>query len=313
MTILLAIQGMGAEAWQQQLEKFKSRYPVVIWPCEEPLESVKYALAWHSPPGLLAKCPNLEVIFSLGAGVDHLISDPNLPDIPIVRIVDPNLTMRMTEYVVFHVLLHHRKFHAYDQQQRQKKWQLIYQPGANEVRVGVMGMGSLGSDAACKLRDLGFQVAGWSNSPKSFAGIKSFAGPEQLTPFLNRTDILVVLLPHTPATEGILNSKLLASLARDGVLDGPVLINAGRGKLQVEADILAALDNNILHAASLDVFEKEPLALDSPLWSHERVTVTPHNASESDNRALSKYILDQIERYEAGQGLENIIDNAKGY
>ncbi len=313
MAILLAMKGMGAEAWQQQLEKFKARHPVMIWPTKEPLESVKYALAWQSPPGLLARCKNLEVIFSLGAGVDHLISDPDLPDIPIVRIVDPNLTMRMTEYVVFHVLLHHRQFHAYDKQQKQKKWDLIYQPGANEVRVGVMGMGSLGSDSACKLRDLGFQVAGWSNSPKNLPGIESFAGADQLTPFLNRTDILVVLLPHTPTTEGILNKQLFASLAHDGVLEGPVLINAGRGKLQVEADIIAALDDNTLHAASLDVFEKEPLPTDSPLWSHERVTVTPHNASESDNRALSKYILDQIERYETGKGLENVIDNAKGY
>lgn len=313
MTILLTMQGMKNNSWQQQLENLDPSHPIVSWPCEGSLDRVKYALAWHSPPGVLAKCPNLEVIFSLGAGVDHLISDPDLPDIPIVRIVDPNLTMRMTEYVVFNVLLHHRKFHSYDRQQKDKHWESLYQPGACEVRVGLMGMGALGSDSACKLRDLGFQIAGWSNSRKNFDGIESFAGRDELTTFLNRTDILVSLLPHTPATEGIINKELFASLARDGVLDGPILINAGRGKLQKDDDILAALDSGVLHAVSLDVFEHEPLPTTSALWSHERVTITPHSASESDDRALSKYILDQITQYEAGNGLENVIDNTKGY
>ena len=313
MTILLTMTGIDAEPWQQQLEALNLNHGFLIWPSDEPLDSVKYALAWNSPHGVLARCPNLEVVFSLGAGVDHLISDPDLPDVPIVRIVDPNLTMRMTEYVVFHVLLHHRRFHDYDRAQKARKWEVLYQPGANEVRVGVMGMGALGSDSACRLRDLGFQVAGWSNSPKNFPGIESFAGADQLMPFLNRTDILVVLLPHTPETEGILNKKLFAALAQDGVGQGPVLINAGRGKLQIDNDILAALDENILYAASLDVFEHEPLPVDSALWGHERVTVTPHIASESDNRALTKYIAEQIRRHEAGLALENVIDNTKGY
>ncbi len=313
MTILLTMTGIDAGPWQQQLEALNLNQEFLIWPSDEPLDSVKYALAWNSPHGVLARCPNLEVVFSLGAGVDHLISDPDLPDVPIVRIVDPNLTMRMTEYVVFHVLLHHRRFHDYDRAQRAKKWEVLYQPGANEVRVGVMGMGTLGSDSACKLRDLGFQVAGWSNSPKSFAGIESFAGMDQLTPFLNRTDILVVLLPHTPETEGILNKNLFAALARDGAGQGPVLINAGRGRLQIDDDIVTALDENVLHAVSLDVFEQEPLPVDSALWSHERATLTPHIASESDNRALTKYIAEQIKRHESGQALENVIDNTKGY
>ncbi len=313
MTILLTMTGTDAAPWKQQLEILTPDHPIIVWPGDEPLDGVKYALAWNSPPGVLARCANLEVIFSLGAGVDHLISDPDLPDIPIVRIVDPNLTMRMTEYVVFHVLLHHRRFHDYDRAQKAKKWEILYQPGANEVRVGVMGMGALGSDAACRLRDLGFQVAGWSNSYKDFPGIESFAGTDQLTAFLNRTDILVVLLPHTPETDSILNKKLFAALARDGAGQGPILINAGRGKLQIDDEIVTALDENVLHAASLDVFEEEPLPGDSALWEHERVTLTPHIASESDNRALTKYIAEQIERHEAGLALENVIDNTKGY
>ena len=313
MTILLTMTGIDAAPWKQQLEALALDYPILIWPSDKPLDDVKYALAWNSPPGVLARCSNLEAVFSLGAGVDHLISDPDLPDVPIVRIVDPNLTMRMTEYVVFHVLLHHRRFHDYDRAQKAKEWKILHQPGANEVRVGVMGMGALGSDSACKLRDLGFQVAGWSNSPKNIPGIESFAGADQLTAFLNRTDILVVLLPHTPDTEGILNKNLFAALARDGAGQGPILINAGRGKLQIDAEIAVALDDKVLHAASLDVFEHEPLPQDSALWNHERVTLTPHIASESDNRALTKYIAEQIKRHEAGLALENVIDNTKGY
>ncbi len=307
------MQGMQPEDWRRQLELLTPTETVGIWPGDGRLDSVKYALAWHPPHGALAQLPNLEAIFSLGAGVDHLIGDPALPNVPIVRIVDPNLTMRMTEYVVFHVLLHHRRFHDYDRQQKLKQWQELHQPAAKEVRVGIMGMGVLGTDAACKLRDLGFQVAGWSNSVKDISGIESFAGSDGLPAFLNRTDILVCLLPHTPDTEGILNKKLFNSLAQDGQLQGPVLINAGRGKLQIEDDIIAALDSGKLHAVSLDVFEHEPLPASSALWQHQGVTITPHNASESDDRALSKYILEQIKKYEAGDGLDNIVDNARGY
>ena len=314
MSLILVTKGMNTDNWVRELRAHNNDQSVKIWPKDaSDVADVKYALAWLPPHGALAKLPNLEVIFSLGAGVDHLVNDPQLPKLPIVRIVDPNLTMRMTEYVMFHVLLHHRRFHAYDQQQKNKQWEVLDQPAACDVRVGVMGMGVLGSDAALKLQAMGFQVAGWSGSRKNFDGIESFAGQDELKAFLNRTDILVSLLPHTPDTHGILNAELFGELARDGALPGPILINAGRGKLQVEADILSALESGTLHAASLDVFEAEPLATTSALWSHERVTITPHNASESNDKALSKYILDQIARYEAGEALENVIDNTKGY
>ena len=187
------------------------------------------------------------------------------------------------------------------------------QPSAEQTRVGVMGLGVLGRNAAEKLRLLGFDVAGWSRSKKHIDGIECFAGEGGLKPFLARTDILICMLPHTPETQGLLNAELFSGLARDGQLPGPVLINAGRGKLQVEADILGALEAGDLWAASLDVFEEEPLPAASPLWAHPRVIVTPHNASVTYSRALCSYVLEQVARHERGEALENVVDVKQGY
>jgi glyoxylate/hydroxypyruvate reductase A len=241
------------------------------------------------------------------------MGDSRLPDVPIVRIVDPNLTMRMTEYVVLHVLLHHRRMNLYGMQQRAHAWRDNADPAASEVRVGIMGLGVLGRAAAGALVPLGFQLAGWSRQKRSIANVEAFAGERELERFLGRTDILVCLLPLTAATRGILRYELFRKLAHDGVLGGPALINAGRGGLQVEADILRALDDGTLTGASLDVFEAEPLPPQSPLWAHPKIYVTPHNAAQSDPRALTKYVLAQIERDERGLPLENVIDRNFGY
>ena len=274
---------------------------------------IDYACAWKPPPGLLAGYPNLRVIFSLGAGVDHLLTDPSLPDVPVVRIVDQDLTRRMSEYVALHVLMHHRRQRLYDAQQSQSCGATTHQPAASEVTVGVMGLGVMGRDAIEVLARLGFRLVGWSRTPKAIPGVETFCGAEGLGGFLARTEILVCLLPHTPATERILDLAAFRRLKRDGALGGAFLINAGRGALQIDADILAALDQNLLAGATLDVFPSEPLAPDSPLWTHPLVTVTPHNAAESDPRALVAKVLDQIERFERGFPLDNVIDRRAGY
>ncbi len=204
---------------------------------------IRYALSWRHPPGALADLPNLQVIFSLGAGVDHLFADPALPEKLIVRVVDPDLRDRMSEWVVMHALIHLRLLRHYERQQRERVWaDDDDQPKAGEVQVGVLGLGVLGMDAAAKLKAVGFKVAGWSAMAKSAPGIESFCGPEGLKRLLPQTDVVVVLLPLTPETRGILNAALFAELKQRGPLGGPVLINAGRGALQVEADILAALE-----------------------------------------------------------------------
>jgi glyoxylate/hydroxypyruvate reductase A len=275
--------------------------------------AVHYAAVWKPVPGSLKAFPKLAAIFNLGAGVDALMADPTLPDVPIVRVADADLTGRMTEYVVMHVLIHHRHQRYIDACQRERRWEPPAQRAANAVRVGVMGLGVLGRDAAEVLRRLGFDVAGWGRTRKAIPGIATFAGEEELPAFLARTDILVCLLPLTPATKGILNRRTLSLLARDGALGGPVLINAGRGGLQVESDLLAALDDGTLAAATLDVFETEPLPAASPLWSHPKVTVSPHNAADTDPDAISVYVAAQIARHERGEPLQNVVDRRLGY
>jgi glyoxylate/hydroxypyruvate reductase len=277
---------------------------------------IDYALVWNPPHGLLRTLPNLKLIVSVGAGVDGILSDPELPDVPIVRYVDPDLTQRMVEYVVLHVLYHHRRMSEFRELQGQRHWEYLPEPAAHEVRVGIMGLGVLGAAASKVLGGLGYQLRGWSRSRKHLAGVVCFAGTAELETFLAATDILVVLLPLTPETHGIINRRLLRGLGRQGGagrLPGPVLINAGRGGLQVDADIVAALGAAELYAASLDVFETEPLPQASPLWSHPRVVITPHNAAESVPTAIVRYAFEQVRKHAQGEPLANLIDRHKGY
>ena len=277
-------------------------------------ESIRYALSWRHPPGALKDLPNLRVILSLGAGVDHLFSDHALPDRPIVRVVDPDLTNRMSEWVVMHALVHLRQLRRYERQQGGRVWDDDdSQPKANDVQVGVLGLGIMGKDAVTKLKALGFKVAGWSASPKSLPDVTCFSGADGLKRMLAQTDMLVVLLPLTEATRGIINTPLLSQLKYDGPLGGPILINAGRGGLQVEADILAALDSGALKGASLDVFEREPLPQDSRLWPHPAVYVSPHNAAMSSPKAIASLVARQIEAYERGEPLAHVVDPRRGY
>lgn len=311
--ILIASGRWDPEGWAALVRAAEPGRPVMIWPDVPDPAAVRYVLAWHPPAGALAALPNLKVIFSLGAGVDHIVFQKNLPDAPIVRVVNPDLTRRMTEWATLQVLMHHRRQRAYDRQQAERRWRELPQPAAGEVRVGVLGLGVLGRDAAEVLVRLGFQVAGWSRRAVALAGVESFAGAEQRDAFLARTDILVSLLPLTPETRGILSTPLFRKLAQDGALGRPVLINAGRGGLQVEAHIVAALDQGILGGVSLDVFEVEPLPATSPLWTHPRAIVTPHTAAWSSPAALVPPILAQIAAYEAGAPLENVVDRTTLY
>lgn len=313
MSLLVAIDGWKPDEWVARFadepgapRSFDARGAF------DPAE-IRYAACWKTKPGTLAKLPKLEVIFNLGAGVDALMADPTLPDVPVVRVVDPNLTLRMTEYVVLHVLAHHRRVAEHRAAQAARHWLSGYQPWAGEVGVGIMGMGVLGKDAAEVLVRLGFRVAGWSRRGGAVAGVEMFAEAEGLKPFLARTDILVVLLPLTRDTRGILNRELFAGLSRAERLGGPTIVNAGRGGLQVEADILAALDDGTLRHATLDVFETEPLPASSRLWSHPKVTVTPHDAADSDPAHICRYVVEQIRRYEAGLALQNVVDPRTGY
>jgi glyoxylate/hydroxypyruvate reductase A len=316
--LALLING-GTDNWSP--ERWKSRFDDVCGdrrvlllpdPALDPAE-VHYAAVWKPAPGELAAFPNLRVIFNLGAGVDALMADSSLPKVPLVRVAVGDLTGRMTEYVVLHALMHHRQELYLRASQRERRWQPRSQWPASAVTVGLMGLGTLGANAAEALRHIGFGVTGWSRSARQIDGVECFHGQAQLEAFLKRTDILVCLLPLTPDTRQILNRGLFAKLNRNSPMGEPVLINAGRGGLQNEPDILACLDDGTLGAASLDVFVTEPLPADSPFWSHPKVVLTPHNAADTDPDEISKYVARQIERFEADGALENVVDRGRGY
>ena len=308
--ILLAVTGFNPQRWKELLSKDRE---VTIEPDGPADPTIRYAVVWKQRPRILQNLPNLKAIFSIGAGVDHLFTDPGLPQVPIVRVVADNLTQYMTEYVAWRVLDHQRQGLLYRAQQKMRAWHEPAQPPAGAVNVGIMGFGNLGKASAKALLALGFTVNGWSRTQQSMDGVSCFHGQSGLTPFLNATDILVVLLPYTPATHGIIDYSVLKRLRRDNGIGGACLINAGRGRLQKEADILRALEDGTLKEASLDVFEQEPLPKTSPLWDHPRVFVTPHAAATSDPAHLAGPMLAQMAAYDRGESLTNLVDREAGY
>ena len=297
-----------AELWEAELKKHLPDLDFRRWEAPGDPAEIDMALCWKPPPGGLAEFPNLKVIFSLAAGIDHLLSDPALPDVPIVRMVEPSLTAGVAEYIVLHVLRHHKDQRRFEAQQAARVWKEYFAPPAWTRRVGILGLGAIGSEAARMLTAVGFDVAGWSRTPKQLDGVASFHGADQRDAFLARTDILVCILPKTPQTEGILNADLFAKLSR-----GASLINAGRGDQLVEEDLLAALESGHISEATLDVFRSEPLPADHPFWCHPKVTVTPHSAGDPFADSAALRVAANIRRFQRGKPLPHLYDPRAGY
>ena len=295
--------------WKSELTTRIPDLDMRIWPDVGDINDIEIAFVWQPPPGDLKRYPNLKAIINLGAGVDPLLSDPELPrHLPISRIVDPNLTMQMTTYILFAVIRYHRRLDVYEERQKDAIWEYERALINDRCRVGIMGLGILGGHTARTLASLGFCVAGWSRHSKSIEGIETFAGNEGLIPFLNRTDILCCLLPLTSATEGIIDAKLLANLPR-----GARLINTSRGTLVVEEDLCVALDSGQISGATLDVFRTEPLPPDHRFWRDPKVLVTPHIASNTTPRSSAPMVAENILRALAGKPLLNQVDVEAGY
>lgn len=270
---------------------------------------IRYALVWQPEPGSLAALPSLEVIFSIGAGVDHLKGDNIAPDgIPVVRMVEDSLTAGMVEFVVYNVLQFHRQMDFYQHNQRKHVWQPRMQSAAWDRTVGILGLGVLGSAAGQLLRQLQFNVLGWSRTEKHVDGIQSYFGNNQLSTFLSRCEFLVCLLPLTDATKGMVNRKLLSQLPK-----GAFFINAGRGPVVNDHDLLSALDSGQLEGAALDVFNQEPLPPDSPYWGHDKVIVTPHIASITLPGTSAKHVAENIQRHRESKPLLYLADLSLGY
>lgn len=270
--------------------------------------AVTYAVTWKPIEGLAARFPNLRVLFSSGAGVDQFDA-AGLPEgVDIVRMVEPGLIDRMAEYVTLAVLLLHRDLVAYGIAKAERHYEPLPVVPAARRRVGIMGLGTLGRAALDRLAPFGFALRGWNRSAREIPGVATFAGEGGLRPFLAGCDVLVCLLPLTGETRGILSDALFRQLP-----PGARLVNAGRGGHLVEADLLAALDHGTLAAAMLDVSAVEPLPPDHPFWSHPRIWLTPHVASETQAETAGRVLVDNIRRHRAGEPMLGLVDRRRGY
>lgn len=309
MAIVIIRQDGKIDLWKGALKDNNPEVPVYSYLEEYPKEAITMAVIWKHPQGSLSHYPNLKCIASAGAGVDYIFEDTTVPkDVPITRIVDPYLASDMSEHVLAVILAELKNFNLYKLQQVDSHWNPKAYKRIEDVKVGIMGLGELGSLSATDLMKFGFTVQGWSRSKKIIKGVRTFSGSKEFDSFLESTQILVCLLPLTPETEGILNSELFSKLPK-----GSYIINVARGGHLVDEDLLNALDNNHLSGACLDVYHQEPLPKDHPFWNHPKIFMTPHYASVSDTNSVVPQILENYERLKHGKDLLNKVNRNKGY
>jgi glyoxylate/hydroxypyruvate reductase A len=307
MSILVIAPTRNGNIWKDGMLAIDSKLEIEVWPTVSNSERITCAVVWNHPAGVLNEYPNLKLVCSMGAGVDHILKDATLANhLPIVRIVEEKLSNAMSNYIIMAVLNHHKNFYRYQEHKQYKVWDQQIAP-ETDVSIGIMGFGVLGQDAALKLKTLGFEVHGLSNSKKSVEGIKCYSANEAAS-FYKAINVLVCLLPYTSANHSILGKSLFDQLNK-----GTYLINVARGKHQNEADIIAAIDSGQLSGAFLDVFEQEPLPKESPIWNHPKIQFTPHIASITNPEAAIPQIVDNYHRAMIGENLLNLVDREKGY
>jgi glyoxylate/hydroxypyruvate reductase len=308
MTLLYHADPERGAQWRELFALHAPDIPFRMWPDVGDASAVRYLAAWQLPANIAQTFPNLEVMFSVGAGVDQLDLRQIPAHVPVVRMLEPGIVEGMVEYVTQAVLSLHRDLFAYGRMQQDKRWKPMQVRAAAACRVGVLGTGRLGQAVLERLKLFGFDCAGWSRSAREIDGVPCFAGAASLDAFLARTDILVCLLPLTPQTQGMLNRELFAKLPR-----GASLIQTGRGKHLVQADLLDALASGQLDIAILDVTDPEPLPADDPLWTHPRVRITPHIASATRPDGAVRAVLDNLRRHREGQPMLGLVDRTRGY
>lgn len=309
VVLLITPRSEQAELWRSLLSARLDEIEFRVYPDVGEPGRIDVALAWKAPHGVLAGLSGLRLICSLGMGVDHLLDDPTLPrDVPIARLVDPNMVGQMSEYALYAALHFHRHFDVYERYQRERRWEELPLPHTAERQVGVMGLGEIGADCARKIAALGFRVRGWSRTPKAIPGVDCHSGDAARATFLSGSDILVVALPLTRATAGIIAARTLGLLPR-----GAFFVNLARGGLVVETDLLAALDSGQLGGAMLDVTQQEPLPEAHPLWGHPKVKLTPHIAGLTNPYTAVEPIADNLRRLRTGLPLYDLVDRERGY
>ena len=308
-TVSIKLGGESAESYIREMRRLDPSLEIREWPDVGNPEDVDIAMVWKMPHGELAKFPNLKLIISMAAGVDHVLSDPDRPEgVPIVRVTDPHMARSMGHWFLMNILRLHRETAHYDKLRSQKIWPAEIAFDTDSDSVGILGLGYLGVHVAQMLKAVGLRVQGWSRTEKNLDGIHSFLGRTGLDQMLSNTNYLACLLPNTPVTEGIMNLSLFNKMPR-----GSYVLNAGRGSQLVESDLLEALNNGQIKGAALDVFETEPLPKDHPFWTDSRILLTPHHAAEVFLPAAAKIFLKNIYSIRNNQPLMGLVNQELGY
>lgn len=304
--IALIIPDRKLDDLQQRLAAALPGVTIEIWPQLSQPEAVTFAVVWKQPPGVLASLPNLKALQSFGAGVDGILLDPTLPDLPLARIVDPNLTQAMLEYLAGIEAYYRLRLDQFQAQQQHQHWRP--RSPRQLTRLCVLGLGELGAATAQFFLRRGYQVSGWSRTVKNLSGIDCYDGDDGLAKALSTADLVICLLPLTPHTNNLLNTERLAMMKQ-----GAILINVARGAIIDDDALLAALDSGQVSAACLDVFREEPLPATHPFWRHPAIFITPHSSAVTKVATVVSQIAENYQRAQQGSCLLNEIDREQGY
>jgi len=307
MTILLNNQGGDNTAWANAVAPLLPDLPLVIYPDVPDVMAVRYAMVWGHPFGDLKRYPKLRGIFSLGAGMEHLLNDPELPDVPLVSLGDPAMAQDMANYALYWVIDFHRHLQHYRREQAKQQWQRLETPPAHTFNVLVLGLGRIGQQVAKRIQQAGFSVSGWDFTPKTTGGLLTFSGHDALADLLPATDVVISCLALNERSHQLIDAAFLAQLPQ-----GSHIINISRGGIIDESALLDALDSGQLGAVALDVFSVEPLPAAHRLWTHPKVNVTPHMAGPTHISSAAEVIAENILRMERGELPEPVFDRRRG-
>jgi glyoxylate/hydroxypyruvate reductase len=309
MSIVLIFNYKDPKPWAETLKKQLPDAAIHIYPDVGDPDLIRFAICWKPTNYVLNEFPNLKVIQSAGAGVDHILRTQTLrPDQILTRIVDDNLTHDMWEFLLAAVLSNIKKLQFYAQEQSAKNWSPTPYQTFKSTTVSILGLGQIGAFVAAQFAALGIVVKGWSQSEKHIPNVQSFAGEDGFNAALKDADFLINLLPLTSETENILNKNTLKKAKT-----GSFLINVGRGEHLVEADLIQLLDDNHLSGAMLDVFRAEPLPMEHPFWAHPKIQLTPHIASITNFESATEQMAQNYRAFIAGNALQNVVSHEKGY